>query len=519
MRPFFLLGLLLLSLPLWGQQQSLPTYLPPGTPQVDGMHHMVLIYHGQKVRPVWNKQALLPYVAYVNEQGEPQDWLFDGFLFLEFAANDGIYLHAYQKDKRLPTIADWTWLADAWFRPDSGLVGLEEAVAEVGEKLKAPNHKVPVVITLPLPLIQDKAFGPLPGQADTLDFSREENRQKALQWYIDRVTATFRERNYQHLTLAGFYWTPEAIPLQDRPLALWTSQYLAGLGLRHYWIPYHGGEGIPAWRELGFSGMMIQPNYFFDTPPPPLSRFQVTAKMARLVKSGVEIEFDARALTSDDFRKRFYAYLDAGVAYRWMDKALLGYYEGGGAVLQFAKDPRGRELYQKLYEFIKGTYKPSGLYDFSPLALISRDNSKNLALASRGGKIEGASKRPEWGDEIGPEKIIDGDIDFYGGMSGFGAFMIPGGFILDLPKVERVARTQTMFFDLDDRFFRYRIETSVDKVHWDPAVDKDTGEWRGWQVDKFTPRQAKYIRFTCLHNSVNQICPVVEFEVYSDPQD
>ncbi|MBU0607868.1 MAG: DUF4855 domain-containing protein [Armatimonadetes bacterium] len=515
MIPRLALALTLLAGPCLAQS-GLGPYLPPGTPAVDGLRHLVLIYHGQQRRPVWNQQNLLPYVAYLDEQGRPQDWLFDGFLFIEFATDDGVYIHHHLKDKRLPTIADWQWLADCWFRPDRGLIGLQQATAEAGAALGQPDRVSPVVITLPLPLTADEAFGPLPGAAEKLNLSVPENRRRALAWYIDTVRRQFDEHRYRHLKLAGFYWTAESIPAADRELATWTSAYLKGLGLHHYWIPFNGAQGIRQWRECGFAGMMIQPNYFFRTPPPPANRFMTTAKMARLVVGGIEMEFDGRALTSDDFHHRMLGYLDAGVAYGWMKDALIGWYEGGGAILQLVKSPgRGRDLYRKVYEFIKGTYQPSGEWDFSTMPLVVRDNSDNRALAGRGAKIIGAPKRPEWGDEIGPEKLNDGEIDGYGGMSGFAAFFIPGSVTVELPQPTTVARTQTMFFEYDGRFFHYRVDTSVDGEAWQSAVDKREGEWRGWQVDEFPPRAAKFIRLTVLHNSTNAIASVVEFEVYA----
>jgi len=494
-------------------------YLPPGTPEVDGIHDLVLIYHGLKSRPIWNKQALLPYVAYVDEQGAPRDWLFDGFLFIEFATDDGIYIHHHLKDKRLPTIADWQWLADGWFRPGNGLDGLEEATAEAGAKLGQPDRISPVVITLPLPLSADEAFGPLPGETGKLNFSRLHDRQCALKWYIDRVRQQFQQRAYRHLKLAGFYWTPESIPPDDRELVTSASAYLRSVGLHHYWIPYHGATSIRQWRELGLAGMMIQPNYFFSTPPPAENRFMITAKMARLVGGGIEMEFDGRALSSDDFHRRMLGYLDAGVYYGWMNDALLGWYEGGGALGKMAASPgRGRELYRQVYEFVKGTYQPSGQWDFSRFPIAERDNSLNLALAGRGAQVSGAPKRPEWGDDIGPEKLVDGDIDTYGGMSGFAAFFIPGSVTIELPQPATVARTQIMFFETDGRFHRYKVDTSADGQAWEAAVDKSAGEWRGWQVDKFAPRQARYVRLAVLHNSANRIAAVVEFEVYSAPE-
>ena len=60
--------------------------------------------------------------------------------------------------------------------------------------------------------------------------------------------------------------------------------------------------------------------------------------------------------------------------------------------------------------------------------------------------------------------------------------------------------------------------SSLDGEAWEPAVDKSEGEWRGWQVDTFAPRAARYVRFTGLYNSANSLFQVVEFEVYPTPQ-
>jgi hypothetical protein len=37
-------------------------------------------------------------------------------------------------------------------------------------------------------------------------------------------------------------------------------------------------------------------------------------------------------------------------------------------------------------------------------------------------------------------------------------------------------------------------------------------------VDRFSPRNARYLRFTCLYNSANDVAAIVEFEAYSEAQ-
>ncbi len=490
-------------------------YLRPGTPEVGGIHDLCLIYHGMQTRVPWTAENLLPYVAYVDEQGRPRDRLFDSFLFIEFSTDAGAWLHHYREEGPHASAEDWAWLADAWFREETGLIGLERAVARVGEALGDSGHRVSVVISLPVPASQERAFGPLPGRERALDFASEIDRQAALTWYIDRVVQEWESRRHEHLDLAGFYWLAETIPTADEALVMWTADRLRGLGLRLYWIPYFGGQGVSRWRELGIDACMLQPNHFFMEDPNP-QRLLAAAKIARRAGCGIEIEFDARAATSEDFRTRFYAYLDAGVKYGWMNDALLCYYEGGGAVKAFAETPgTGRELYDALYRFVKGAYEPSGRVDLETLTLVEHDNTGNLALAAAGAVIHGGIRLPEHPD-LAPEKIIDGDVDNYGGMDGFGYINVGDSFTIELPQAATVARTQTMLWDLDGREFGYRIDTSVDGETWEPAVDKSEGDWTGRQVDRFAPREARYVRFTGLYNSVNALVQVVEFEVYGD---
>lgn len=486
-------------------------YLPPGTPAVDGLHDLVLIYHGQARRPTWNAAALAPYVAHLDADGKPTRWLFDGFLLIEFATDRGAWIHHYRPGATQPNAADWTWLADAWFRPGNGLEGLEQAVEQAGAVLGDREHGVQAVITLPLPLREDRAFGPLPGLDRALDLADEANRRAALTWYLDRVLASWRARTWQHVRLSGFYWTAESIGPADRELVRWTADELHHRGLKLYWIPYFGAAGQRDWQALGIDGVMLQPNHFFGRDIPDRRLTQATEK-ALANRCGVEVEFDGRAVADETFRNRFYAYLDAGASYGWMNHALLGYYEGGGAIGQMARgDAVGRELYEDLCRFVWGEYQPRRAWP----ALELRDRRGNLALAARGARIAGPVRRDDQLDLV-PEKILDGEVDEYGGMSGFGYFAWPGSFVVELPEEAAVSRCQTQLWGHDDRFFRYRIETSLDGATWQPAVDKSEGEWRGWQVDQFPPRRVRYVRFTGLYGSANTLFQVVEFEVYAN---
>jgi hypothetical protein len=356
-RPAFLALFVVSTIPAGSAQVH---YQAGGTPEVGGVRHLCLIYHGNDRRVTWTPEAMLPYVTYVDERGTPTDWFFDSLLFIEYANSRGVWFHHYLQGKPQATAEDWVWLADCWFRENSGLIGAERAVENAGKTLKQPDHTVNIVITMPVPLEPVKSFGPLPGIDRQLDFSKPADRQQALEWYIDRVTKTWATKHYKHLRLVGFYWTSETIGPADAALVKQTSDYLHARGYKLFWIPYFGAKGLDKWRERGIDAAMLQPNYFFPEKISP-DRLTQAAERAAKAGCGIELEVDARAFESPEREERFWAYLDAGVKYGWMKHALLGYYEGGKMVKLFAETPgNGRAMYDALYRFVKGTYTPVG---------------------------------------------------------------------------------------------------------------------------------------------------------------
>lgn len=490
-----------------------PSFLSPGTSEVGGVRQLCLIYHGRRSRVPWTAEALLPYVSYVDAQGRPVDWLFDSFLFIEFAADNGAQLYYYDPKHPQPALEEWHWLADAWFRTTTGVIGLEQAVAHAGEVLGDPGHRVNVVLGLPVPLKELRSFGRLPGQSQKLDLGREDDRQQAMRWYIDYVLGRYRQGSYPHLRLSGFYWTGESIATSDDAIVRWTGQFLHERGMKFYWIPYFSASGLDRWRDLDFDAVMLQPNHFFSEKPQ-VDRLAIAAKRAMLAGSGVEMEFDSRALESEAFRRRFYDYFDAGATYGWMKGAIVGWYEGGGAIGAFLKSPNvGRPLYDTIYRFVQGTYRPTG-QPLPPLPAIHRPGPGNLALAARGARIRGCVRSSDQ-PKLAPEQIIDGQYLHYAGAEGFGYFNLPGNFVIELPQPATVARCETLLWDLDDRWFQYKIDTSLDGRRWEPAIDKSEGQWRSWQLDRFAPRPARYVRFTGLKNSTGQsVFQVVEMQVF-----
>lgn len=489
------------------------SYLRPGTPEVAGVRHLVLIYAGGRSRVAWDAENLLPYVAYVNRQGKPQDWLFDSFLWIEYATNDGVLLHLPTKGKRAITVADWQWLLDAFLDPAHGVGQLEACVKAAANHLQGKDHQVNLVITMPTPLTISKTFGTVTTDGPSLDFSRDADRLTALQWYIRATMERLKKLNARHVRLVGFYWLAETIPPQDYAIVKQTSDFLHTLGMKLYWIPYFSAGGLSVWRQLGIDATILQPNYFQNTEIQS-ARLNVAALRALRAGSGVELEVDGRAITKPEFRQRYTDYLDAGVKYGFMDHALLGYYEGGGTLRQFAasKDAQIRDLYDQTYRFVKGTYRPLGNTPLASLdALPPPRSPENLALVARGAKITGDFlRRPG----LEAERLIDGNWPSYSGSNGFAAFYWPGHFTIELPRIHTISRTDVLLWDLDDRTFRYQIEISTNGQDWQRVADKSQVESHSWQTDRFVPTPARFVRFQGLHNSANSLFQVVKLEVY-----
>ncbi|MBP7829475.1 MAG: discoidin domain-containing protein [Kiritimatiellae bacterium] len=151
------------------------------------------------------------------------------------------------------------------------------------------------------------------------------------------------------------------------------------------------------------------------------------------------------------------------------------------------------------------TVEQQGLYD-------------NLALASRGSTIAG-SNGGRW------DLLIDGMTTGYNKSGqGYGYTIwtgdpaAPGCFELDVKELCRVDRVRVLLWDLDARYYQYRVESSADGVNWTVLADRTAGQWQGWQdISLPSEVEARYFRLTGTFNSMNSGFHVVEWEVYGYP--
>ena len=128
----------------------------------------------------------------------------------------------------------------------------------------------------------------------------------------------------------------------------------------------------------------------------------------------------------------------------------------------------------------------------------------NLALASRGSTITG-SNGAKW------SKLIDGVTTGYTGSTGYGTTIWtsapPGSMTLDLKGLCTISSMRLLLWDLDSRYYRYKIEASSNNTTWTKIVDRTavTNRCRSWQNISFNPAiQARYLRLTGTYNSANR---------------
>lgn len=127
-------------------------------------------------------------------------------------------------------------------------------------------------------------------------------------------------------------------------------------------------------------------------------------------------------------------------------------------------------------------------------------NQINWAEASRGASISA----PGCAGTISPTKLIDGIGAGYA--SGYTTCTISPAqsVVVDLGAVRTIEQIYLHLYDGDDRFFRYRVESSLDDgTTWSMLADRTVGENRGVAWLRFNPTLMRLIRFTGTHTSLN----------------
>jgi len=311
---------------------------------------LVLIYQGGTHRNMeWTKDQFAPYVAHQNQQGK-KDWLFDGFLFLEFKDGKGRnYAPGYDKEPARRT--EWEWLMERQFEKDKAFSALDQCIDQQIREMGNPKFRHKLVVGIPAPIKGQKDWGNLDHM---LDFTKNEDCVEACKWYIDRFLDRYQKEGYKHLDLQGFYWVPE----NDGPytdILIQVGDYIRSKNLRLFWIPYWRAVGFDNWKTDKFDFAYIQPNHFFNKTIS-YERLDAVCAFAKGTNMGLEMEFDESTLANvkDSKRDRLISYITAFEDHDVFRNASVAYYQGGSAILQLSrsKNPLDKELLDRLAKII-----------------------------------------------------------------------------------------------------------------------------------------------------------------------
>lgn len=322
-----------------------------GYQTADDVQDLALIYQGGSHRLDWTVDEFRPYVVHEYADGT-KDWLFDGFLFLEFKNGSGRhYTVGYEKLNARK--GEWAWLLDRIFEEGKSLSALDACITEAAGELGKPGFKHQIVLGLPEAIRDQKDWGELDGR--TLDFSKEEDQLAATRWYIDELVKRFKAAKYKNLELSGFYWVAETNNYCGE-LTVPISDYIHSLGKLFYWIPYWQSKGAEDWKALGFDVAYQQPNHFFNHSIPD-SRLDDACAFARAHGMAMEFEFDEKATADRENSSydRMKAYIDHFEKNDVFNTSALAYYCGNRGVLTLheSKNPKDHALMDRLARLIQ----------------------------------------------------------------------------------------------------------------------------------------------------------------------
>lgn len=359
------------ELQVWGsnsEHASLFTLLPPVRETAqrmedrkaeDRMENVLLAYSGANgERGSWRSEDFLPLVGYINPEGKVVDRMFDTVLFLPYPT--------------MPTTkGGWEYYLRDVFRPGRQLDALNDAMREYNKRrgtlVNNPTVEK-VILTLPYPSANQRDFGKIDEDQDTLTFQAamvgEEKayqyRKQAMEWYFNQLMDRWNHSEFAYLKLEGVYWfhelVEEAAP-KERELIWDAAEMVHEKALRFYWIPYYEAPGFMEWKQLGFDYAFVQPN-FYNTYDIAVDRIESTLTVTDKYGMGIEVEGDERMVRDLKFYQLYYNQLIAGHKLGIDKNKVHAYYYGSKSLLEayYNKEPHFRALYDDTYKWMRGKF-------------------------------------------------------------------------------------------------------------------------------------------------------------------
>lgn len=320
-----------------------------------------LIYAGGSQRPDWSADELRPYIAHTFANGKT-DWLFDGFLFLEFQTGPtgvGNFEFIPQRSVRPAKKNHYIAYLDRLFAAGVSLDALDKEISRLKRVIGDPGFKHKIVLTLFVPRDGQTDWGRLNGH--DVDFNRMDDKVEVVEWMLNQLVARFNAARYENIELIGMYWPYEELRQDAGELAKNVAALVHAKGLKFCWIPWFKAPGSDHWWDYGFDMVYQQPNYFV-WPKAEKRQLYEACQRARDYNMGLEFEANPKCLSDNttdgndpkEYAKRFKSYLEVFKKEGVMTHAPIAYYTDTKLLLQFNQNPtkQNRQLADMLAKFI-----------------------------------------------------------------------------------------------------------------------------------------------------------------------
>lgn len=323
-------------------------------------------------------EELLPYVAYLSEDGEVLDTMFDAVAFVPCVSTNFAYPSGgtLVKTSKYPSavMSDWIYYTDFLFSDGYELDALDAVVDQVYAKLGLEG-KFPVLLTMPYPGSMQVPFGDIDGDGVAERCETAEERIRVIRWYNEYLTERFTDAQFSRLDFIGYYWYEEELnytwSAEERAFTEGALQTLRDAGKTVLFDAFYLSTGFDHWQELGYSGAVMQPNVAFTDSRPYFETDMLWefAEAAKQYQLGVEVETNEpsffRSANALQACINYEKYLYVGAESGYM-RALHTFYQGAGpgslydfchADTSSTAGARLRRLYDKTYDFIKERYE------------------------------------------------------------------------------------------------------------------------------------------------------------------
>jgi len=346
-----------------------PGYLPAGTSITAGIHDLCLLYVGAEGSSAIHRydiDKLAPLVGYLTPAGVVNDFFMDGFLLLaQYSPLLNGRSFGMDLEGQPSRQEDWLALFDEYFHPQANLQALENCTTELNHQLHVgKTRQVKVVLSIPTP--DPRCIN---WDNDGFSLALDCHRVEVTEWAISELLDRWEKANFQHLTLAGFYYMTEQGSWNDQVLHMF-PQLCHKYGLCSFAIPGITSSWITEFNRAGFDCVALQSSHAFWQPPnrPRYYNLKCAGRIAREFGMGMEIELPYDVLAPEG-REKLSDYLEMAYIQGWAG-AFKAYFQSYNLIKTLAESeiPECRKLYDDLYQISRVSRQPK-----SELTYISRN--------------------------------------------------------------------------------------------------------------------------------------------------